>query len=110
MWGHVVLVWGFSNVVLYLPLFSEVASCESVSRVMSFRHCLCPLPTPAVQIGWVTGAAPLMVPIIKAHQFLVFTVPSSLQRAVAHGLEHEGAFYRCVCGGGGAGVGCTVRT
>ena len=43
----------------------------------------------------------LMVPIIKAHQFLVFTVPSSLQRAVAHGLEHEGAFYRCVCGGGG---------
>lgn len=48
----------------------------------------------AWKIGWVTGPASLLAPITKAHQFLVFTVPSSLQRAVAHGLDHESAFYR----------------
>lgn len=41
-----------------------------------------------------TGPAPLLAPIIKAHQFLVFTVPSSLQRAVAYGLDSEEAFYQ----------------
>lgn len=41
-----------------------------------------------------TGPAPLLAPIIKAHQFLVFTVPSNLQRAVAAGLKHEQGFYR----------------
>lgn len=59
---------------------------------------LIPLPcTPAphypLQVGWVTGPAPLLAPVIKAHQFLVFTVPSSLQRAVAHGLDNEQDFY-----------------
>ncbi|EFJ44947.1 hypothetical protein VOLCADRAFT_106184 [Volvox carteri f. nagariensis] len=47
----------------------------------------------AWKVGWMTGPARLMSPIIKAHQFLVFTVPSSLQRAVAHGLENESEFY-----------------
>ena len=41
-----------------------------------------------------SGPAPLLAPIVKAHQFLVFTVSSSLQRAVAHGLDNEGDFYR----------------
>lgn len=41
-----------------------------------------------------TGPARLLNPIVKAHQFLVFTVPSSLQAAVAHGLEKEGSFYK----------------
>lgn len=35
----------------------------------------------------------LLGPIIKAHQFLVFTVASNLQHAVAYGLDHEQAFY-----------------
>jgi hypothetical protein len=34
-----------------------------------------------------------MDPITKAHQFLVFTVASNLQRAVAYGLQHEACFY-----------------
>ncbi|GLC43274.1 hypothetical protein PLESTB_001491600 [Pleodorina starrii] len=47
----------------------------------------------AWKVGWMTGPARLLNPIIKAHQFLVFTVPSSLQRAVAHGLDNESGFY-----------------
>jgi aspartate/methionine/tyrosine aminotransferase len=48
------------------------------------------------QVGWVTGPAALLAPVIKAHQFLVFTVPSNLQRAVAYGLDEQAAFYKCV--------------
>ncbi|KAG2492864.1 hypothetical protein HYH03_008781 [Edaphochlamys debaryana] len=47
----------------------------------------------AWKVGWMSGPARLLNPIIKAHQFLVFTVPSSLQRAVAHGLDSEAEFY-----------------
>ncbi|KAG1675147.1 hypothetical protein FOA52_003370 [Chlamydomonas sp. UWO 241] len=47
----------------------------------------------AWKIGWMTGPAALLAPIIKAHQFLVFTVPSNLQRAVAAGLDGETEFY-----------------
>lgn len=46
------------------------------------------------KVGWMTGPATLLAPCIKAHQFLVFTVPSSLQRAVAYGLQDEQSFYR----------------
>ena len=48
------------------------------------------------QIGWVTGPARLVAAVGKAHQFVTFTVASSLQRAVAYGLDHEAAFYTCV--------------
>ena len=46
-----------------------------------------------VQIGWVTGPLALMKAVTSAHQFLIFTVPSSLQRAVAYGLDNESSFY-----------------
>jgi aspartate/methionine/tyrosine aminotransferase len=41
------------------------------------------------KIGWVTGAAPLIDVIAKAHQFITFTTSPALQIGVAHGLEHE---------------------
>jgi N-succinyldiaminopimelate aminotransferase len=44
------------------------------------------------KVGWVTGAAPLIDVIAKAHQFLTFTTPPGLQLGVAHALEHEMAF------------------
>ncbi|GBF97164.1 aminotransferase [Raphidocelis subcapitata] len=49
----------------------------------------------AWKIGWMEGPERLLAPCVKAHQFLVFTVPSSLQRAVAEGLDGEEgrAFY-----------------
>ncbi len=51
------------------------------------------VPHACVQVGWITGPPPLLAPIIKAHQFMVFTVPSNLQRAVAYGLDKESSFY-----------------
>ena len=48
------------------------------------------------QIGYLVGPAPLISAAAKAHSFLIFTVPSNLQRAVAYGLDHEESFYRCV--------------
>ena len=46
-----------------------------------------------VQVGWVTGPPALMKAVASAHQFITFTVASSLQRAVAYGLEKESSFY-----------------
>lgn len=40
-----------------------------------------------------TGPAALLAPVIKAHQFVTFTLPTNLQRAVAYGLDKERAFY-----------------
>lgn len=47
-----------------------------------------------LQIGYLVGPPALIAAIAKAHQFVVFTVPSSLQRAVAFGLDNEEQFYR----------------
>lgn len=40
-----------------------------------------------------TGPSRLLAPIIKAHQFVVFTVATNLQHAVAFGLDKEQQFY-----------------
>lgn len=45
------------------------------------------------KVGFLTTSTELMSVIARAHQFLVFTTPSNLQRAVAHGLEHEIPWY-----------------
>ncbi|KAL4431641.1 hypothetical protein ABPG77_001483 [Micractinium sp. CCAP 211/92] len=47
----------------------------------------------AWKVGWLTGPRDMVAAVAKAHQFITFTVPSSLQRAVAHGLDKEGEFY-----------------
>lgn len=44
-------------------------------------------------MGWLTGPAPLVKAVTAAHQFLIFTVPSAAQVAVAHGLQAESQFY-----------------
>jgi aspartate/methionine/tyrosine aminotransferase len=45
------------------------------------------------KVGWATGPARLIAPMIKAHQFLTFTVPPAMQYGVAHGLQACRAFY-----------------
>lgn len=45
------------------------------------------------KIGWMTGPAHLITAVAKAHQFIVFSVNSALQKAVAHGLDNEKDFY-----------------
>jgi aspartate/methionine/tyrosine aminotransferase len=45
------------------------------------------------KVGYVTAAADLLQPIAKAHQFLTFTTPPNLQRAVALGLRKDDAYF-----------------
>jgi aspartate/methionine/tyrosine aminotransferase len=45
------------------------------------------------KVGYVTGAADLLSPVAKAHQFLTFTTPPNLQRAVAYGLQKNDAYF-----------------
>jgi aspartate/methionine/tyrosine aminotransferase len=46
------------------------------------------------KVGFVVGAAPLLAPVVKAHQFLTFTTPPNLQKAVAFGLGKEDSYFR----------------
>ncbi len=50
------------------------------------------------KVGYISAAPNLLGVISKAHQFLVFTTPANLQRAVAHGLEHEIEWYTGLAG------------
>ena len=45
------------------------------------------------KVGYVAGEAELLKPVIKAHQFLTFTTPPALQRAVAEGLATGDEYY-----------------
>lgn len=45
------------------------------------------------KVGYVTAAPALIDPIAKAHQFTTFTTPPALQKAVAHGLAKERAYF-----------------
>ncbi len=46
------------------------------------------------KVGYVTGAPGLLVSAAKAHQFLTFTTPPNLQRAVAYGLDKDDGYFR----------------
>ena len=45
------------------------------------------------KVGYLTGPEHLLQPIIKAHQFLVFTTAPNLQRAVAFGLRQDDSYF-----------------
>lgn len=80
-----------------LPRLLSLASASPLLRAT----CQPPAPAPPssapapprLQVGWATGPAPLVQALAKAHQFLVFTVPSAFQRAVSHGLDSCQDFY-----------------
>lgn len=50
------------------------------------------------KVGYITADASLLGIVAKAHQFLVFTTPPNLQRAVAHGLDNEQEWYTRLAG------------
>src|SRR3546814_12331644 len=45
------------------------------------------------KVGYLTGPEHLLLPISKAHQFLVFTTAPNLQRAVAFGLGQDDGYF-----------------
>ena len=45
------------------------------------------------KVGYLTGSEELLKAVSKAHQFLVFTTPPNLQRAVADGLNGDGTYF-----------------
>ncbi len=46
------------------------------------------------KVGYSVGPAPLITAAAKAHQFLTFTTPPNLQRAVAYGLNKDESYFR----------------
>jgi N-succinyldiaminopimelate aminotransferase len=51
------------------------------------------------KVGYVTAAPALLAPVAKAHQFLTFTTPPDLQRAVAYGLGKDDAYFASLASG-----------
>lgn len=45
------------------------------------------------KVGYITGAAHLLRPITKAHQFVTFTTPPNLQHAIAAGLDQDDGYF-----------------
>ncbi|MEP3045878.1 MAG: aminotransferase [Roseibium sp.] len=45
------------------------------------------------KVGYITGPAALIDPMAKAHQWLTFTTPPNLQKAVAYGLGKDDSYY-----------------
>ena len=70
----------------HVPLMTLPGMAERVVRVGSAGKMF---SLTGWKIGWVTGAAPLIDVIAKAHQFITFTTSPALQLGIAHALEHE---------------------
>lgn len=51
------------------------------------------------KVGYVSGPAPLIAAITRAHQFITFTTPPNLQIAVAYGLQKDDAYFRGLADG-----------
>ena len=50
------------------------------------------------KVGYVTAPAALLSPVAKAHQFVTFTTPPNLQKAVAYGLAKDDAYFDGLAG------------
>ena len=70
----------------HLPLIGFPGMGERVVRVGSAGKMF---SLTGWKVGWVTGAAPLIDVIAKAHQFITFTTSPALQRGTAYALANE---------------------
>lgn len=50
------------------------------------------------KVGYITGAARLIDPVAKAHQYVTFTTPPNLQKAVAYGLARDDDYFQNLAG------------
>ena len=46
------------------------------------------------KVGYATAAPEVLAPVAKAHQFVTFTTPPNLQKAVAYGLGKDDAYFQ----------------
>jgi aspartate/methionine/tyrosine aminotransferase len=50
------------------------------------------------KVGWVVAAPETLATVAKAHQYLTFTTPPNLQRAVAQGLAKDDSYFAGLAG------------
>jgi aspartate/methionine/tyrosine aminotransferase len=50
------------------------------------------------KVGYIAAAPELLQPVAKTHQYVTFTTPPNLQKAVAFGLAKDDAYYRELAG------------
>ena len=79
----------------HLPLMSLPGMAERCLRIGSAGKTF---SLTGWKVGYVSGPPDLIATVTKAHQNLTFTTPPNLQRAVAAGLAHEGAYFESLAG------------
>ncbi len=85
VWEHVTFDGGAFTSLLAMPGMRErCVKIGSAGKMFSLT---------GWKIGLVCAAPPLMNAALKAHQFLTFTTPPNLQRAVAYGLGKEESYF-----------------
>lgn len=75
---------------LHIPLMTLPGMRERCLRIGSAGKTF---SMTAWKVGYLTAPAHLLGAIAKAHQFVTFTTPSCLQRAVAAGLEQDDGYF-----------------
>ena len=85
----------FSDAPPFIPLISLPGMRERCLRIGSAGKTF---SLTGWKVGYVTAAPELLRAVTKAHQFLVFTTPPNLQRAVAAGLDLGDGYYRDLAG------------
>jgi N-succinyldiaminopimelate aminotransferase len=85
VWEHVTFDGGTFTSLLAMPGMRErCVKIGSAGKMFSLT---------GWKIGLVCAAPPLMNASLKAHQFLTFTTPPNLQRAVAYGLSKDAGYF-----------------
>ncbi|MCA1243974.1 aminotransferase [Stappia stellulata] len=78
----------------HLPLMAIEGMRERTVRIGSAGKTL---SLTGWKVGYITAAPKLLEPIAKAHQFVTFTTPPNLQRAVAYGLGKDDSYFTGLC-------------
>ena len=75
----------------HLPLMTLPGMRERVLRIGSAGKIF---SLTGWKVGWVVAAPETLATVAKAHQYLTFTTPPNLQRAVAQGLAKDDGYFR----------------
>ncbi|MGB8275188.1 MAG: aminotransferase [Alphaproteobacteria bacterium] len=79
----------------HVPLMTLPGMRERTVRIGSAGKIF---PLTGWKVGFMIAAPDLLAPLCKTHQFLAFTTPPNLQRAVAYGLVAHADDFASMCG------------